>query len=106
MIWRSFWQHTWLRFMALYYGLALICSVLFLRVCLLQAATPHTDSVAKVFFDVIPYGSFAIFGILAGYYCSEKHFNPDRYFLEPKHSNWQLLFISAGTVQSRINKPC
>jgi hypothetical protein len=89
--------------MVLYYGLALICSILFLRVCLLQAAIPHTDSMAKVVFDIIPYGTFAIFGILAGYYCSEKHFNPDRHFFEPKHSDWQALFLSSGTAQFRKN---
>jgi len=107
MILRNFWNSDCLKLSILCYTFALLCTASFVRLCLLQAALPEHDSISKISFDVFFYGSLIISGIFGGYYFHDRHLNPDRHLIKPKHSSWQALFLSAGTDQSRellVNK--
>jgi len=80
---------------------ALINTSLFFQVCRLRASSFEQDSVAKLFLDIIPYGTFSIVGVALGFYFLDKHLNPDRHLFEPKVSEWQKLIFKNGTIESR-----
>ena len=83
--------------------ISLVITLLFLQVCALRSSSLEPDSTAKVFLDVIPYLSFSLAVVFAGYYFLEKYFNPDKQLFEPKVTNWQMLVLKFGTTESRSN---
>lgn len=80
---------------------ALINTFLFFQKCGLRASSFEPDTTAKLFLDIVPYGTFSVVGVVIGGYLLDRHFNPDRHFFEPKVSEWQKLLFKNGTIESR-----